>query len=129
MKKEKKHFHISKSSDDINKVSNQTKSFIINNSHNSQKTLNIFEEKNFNQGIFKSNFLEEMYLKYSLPHVRKTVSPIILKKLIRRKAISRLRSRISSHSWTISTVLTMDTMFISTTIPCRSKTGRWKVLS
>ena len=65
MKKEKKHFHISKSSDDINKVSNQTKSFIINNSHNSQKTLNIFEEKNFNQGIFKSNFLEEMYLKYS----------------------------------------------------------------
>ena len=65
MKKEKKHFHISKSSDDINKVSNQTKSFIINNSHNSQKTFNIFEEKNFNQGIFKSNFLEEMYLKYS----------------------------------------------------------------
>ena len=65
MKKEKRHFHISKSSDDINKVSNQTKSFIINNLHNSQKTFNIFEEKNFNQGIFKSNFLEEMYLKYS----------------------------------------------------------------
>ena len=62
MKNPKKHFHISKSSDDINKSSSQTKSFIINNAH---KSFNIFEEKNFNQGISKPNFLEEMYLKYS----------------------------------------------------------------
>ena len=62
MKNQKKLFHISKSSDDINKTSSQTKSFRINNYN---KSFNLFEEKSFNQGIFKSNFLEEMYMKYS----------------------------------------------------------------
>ena len=52
----KKHLHISKSSDEINQNQNQ---------NYSQRTFNIFEEKSFNQGISKSNFLEEMYLKYS----------------------------------------------------------------